>query len=192
MHIFLRITCSGGFQISAAHEEAMRSFPGGELSHELPPGLSCVWPLWLPAQSHPALVPWPLPGLHDPTPELNSQIKLGQLTPLLRVFLPLPQGSLLFFCYGWWQFLVSMVYQQFPLPTDLFLWLQVWHSWKLEGKPQVNGLALTYPSSPTTDRYSYWIWLTAIKQPNCRHVERYQLEKAWGKMWAKNKTVFYF
>lgn len=85
-----------------------------------------------------------------------------------------------------------MVYQRFPLPTDLFLWQKAWHSWKLGGKPQVNGLALTYHSSPTTGRCSCWIWLTAINQPNCRHLGRYQLEKAWGRMWAEKQhgTLF--
>lgn len=46
--------------------------------------------LELPAQSHPVLVPCPVPAWRDPTPELNSQIKLGQLTLFLQVSLPLP------------------------------------------------------------------------------------------------------
>lgn len=127
---------------------------------------------WLPPCS---TQPWPRPGPHL----CLRKIKLCQLTQLPQVFLPLPQGSLFCFiffyffysCREQWQFLVSMVYQRFPLPTDLFLWLKVWHGWKLEGKPQVNGLALTHHSSPTTDPYSYWIWLTAINQPNRRHLD---------------------
>lgn len=80
---------------------------------------------------------------------------------------------------------VSLTNRSIPLTESLA-------QLETRGKPQVNGLALTYHSSPTTGWCSCWIWLTAINQPNCRHLERYQLEKAWGRMWAQKQQSILF
>jgi len=78
MYIFSRMTCSGGFQTSAvppADEEATGSFPGGELSRELPLGLSCVLPPAVrpgPPGPGPLDTAWP-----DMTPHLNLTVKLN-------------------------------------------------------------------------------------------------------------------
>lgn len=74
----------------------------------------------------------------------NDRIRLRRLKPLCTISFVSPSLSVIFFCFVlFWQFLVSFVYQRFPLPQPRFLLLEAWQDWKLEEKPQLNSLALT-------------------------------------------------
>lgn len=168
-HIFLRTMCSGGFQTSVVPLQ-WRSY--GRLFRRRPLLSGPIWAWavcshWLPAQSHRVPVPWSLPGLtRPPPPEPNSQTKLGQLTPFLWHFVPLLRGFLswvvaVFGFYG--LSTVSLTNRSIPLTESLA---------QLEARRKTTSeWPGTYHSSPATNRYSYWIWLTAINHPNCRQTD---------------------
>lgn len=71
-----------------------------ETSHEVPSGLELSAATGCqPRVTRPGPLATALPDM-IPTPDPNTQIKFGQLTPFLWGFVPLLRGSLLVFCQG--------------------------------------------------------------------------------------------